>query len=105
MFIIRMYFISLAPSECQALPVRLLGPKRDPGDQAMPTCLLLGSLKHPADPEFVVQCSIHAKEYFFQRVGDLCSFGQPFEKNPQLLECPSAQIEANRVSTDRRLFR
>src|SRR5580692_9520251 len=115
MFIIKMYFISLAPFDFRAfrsLPSTIARGSqfeiresrlRDPGKLRIGTPSLravFGCLKHPPNPEFVVQCSVNAKEHLFEGVGDFSFFREFLEKSLQLLERPSAQVKANRVAAN-----
>src|ERR1700733_13243413 len=103
MFIIKMYFISLAP-------VRRLNRRGVVNEKVIRMCSdplgtpslrdVFGCLKHPPNPEFVVQRSVNTMERLCQWVCDFSFFREFFEKSLQALERPSAQVKANRVAAN-----
>src|SRR5580658_2806914 len=76
---------------------------RDPGKLRIGTPSLravLGCMKHPPNPEFVVQCSVNTMERLFQWVCDFSFLREFFEKSLQVLERPSAQVKTNRIAAN-----
>src|ERR1700729_2099468 len=79
------------------------GPIAGPGRLRVDILSLLAAfvcLKHPSDPEFVVQTSVNAKERLFQGVEDFGSIGELFEKSLQFHGRSPAQVETNRIAGD-----
>src|SRR5580698_1346164 len=61
---------------------------------------VFGCCKHPPDAEFVVQCSVNAKEHLFQGIRDISIYGEFPKKSFQLLKRSSAQEKTNRVAAN-----